>query len=278
MRRLSQPYRHDEVNENNTKRKGNKCLGLLRKFDLYSPSFQFRLPDGKSEYQTATGGTFCLLFSALVLVYAITSGINIIRREGYSIVEMAKEGVYSDLTFSFKKDDGFAVAAAVWHGDTSLNMEDEDPEVGQIKFVIKNWENPNQMNFREVKTRSCQPEDITIPEGETRNEYGFYPFESDTAGNLESVKDRMVCTDEPYEIKGHYDSYTTANLMVVYEICNPEKRICKSREQIEKYLEFTYILLVENRELYSHSAAVESKDSFHKEATLKWYPLTTMLR
>ena len=158
-------------------------------------------------------------------------------------------------------------------------MVDEDPEIGQIKFVIKNWENPSEgTGFREVKTRNCRPEDITLPEGETRNEYGFYPFDSDTAGNLEPVKNRMVCTDEPYEIKGHYDSFTAANLMVVYEICNPEKRTCKSKEQIEKYLEFTYILLVENREHYSHSAAVESKNSFLKEATFKWYPLTTTLR
>ena len=88
----------------------------------------------------------------------------------------------------------------------------------------------------------------------------------------------MVCTDEPYEIKGHYDSYTAANLMIVYEICNPEKHICKSKEQIEKHLELTYILLVENREHYSHSADVESYKIFHKAAAFKWYPLATALR
>ena len=99
--KLNETYQHDEANKS-TKRKGNKCLGLLRKFDRYSPGFQFRLPDGKSEYQTATGGIFCLLSSALVVIYAITSGINVMRREGYSIVEMEKEGVYSDSTFSFK--------------------------------------------------------------------------------------------------------------------------------------------------------------------------------
>ena len=80
----------------NTKRKGNKCLGFLRKFDCYSSSFQFLLPDGQAEYQTAIGGVFCILFSTIVAIYAISSGIKTANRDGYSLVEMTKEGVYSD--------------------------------------------------------------------------------------------------------------------------------------------------------------------------------------
>ena len=68
-------------------------------------------------------------------------------------------------------------------------MVDEDPEIGQLKFVIKSWEDPSgNPSFREVKTRSCRPEDITLPEGETQNEYGFYPFDSDTERILEQSK------------------------------------------------------------------------------------------
>ena len=73
---------------------------------------------------------------------------------------------------------------------------------------------------------------MTLKEGETRNEYGFYTYDPDTEGNLEPVKDRLKCIDESFEIKGHYDSYTAANLMVVYEICNnyTGEIICKSKE------------------------------------------------
>ena len=158
-------------------------------------------------------------------------------------------------------------------------MIEEDPEIGAIKFVLKEWDSPTaSVRFNDLETRNCQQEDVTHDEGETQNEYGFYPFDPDTVGNLESVKGRLKCIDEPYEIKGHYDSYTAANLMVVYEVCDPTKRTCKSKEKIEKALEYSYILLVENREHYSHAADTGSDESFHKEATFKWYPLTTALR
>ena len=79
---------------------------------------------------------------------------------------MANEGVYLDSTFAFKQEDGFAVAAAIWHGDTSLNTVDEDPEIGQIKFVVKHWENPSEgTKFSKLSTRACQPEDMSVDEG-----------------------------------------------------------------------------------------------------------------
>ena len=40
--------------------------------------------------------------------------------------------------------------------------------------------------------------------------------------------------------------------MVVYEKCDPSKRKCKSPEVIEKALEYTYILLIENEMAYKH--------------------------
>ena len=166
---------------------------------------------------------------------------------------MAKEGVYLDSTFTFKQEDGFAVAAAIWHGDESLNTIEEDPEIGQIKFVVKHWGDPSEgPKFRKLATRTCRPEDMSVSEGETRNEYGFFSFDPDTVTNEAEVKDRLVCADEPYEIKGHYDSYSAANLMVVYEVCDPKQRTCKSKEKIEEALAYSYLLLVENRQYYSH--------------------------
>ena len=73
-------------------------------------------------------------------MYAISSGIKTANREGYSLVEMTKDRVYKDSDFTFKKSDGFAVAAAVWYGDEKVNEKMDDPEIGQIKFVIKYWE------------------------------------------------------------------------------------------------------------------------------------------
>ena len=225
----------------------------MRKFDIYSPNFQFLLPDGNAQYQTATGGTLCIFFGLIVLIYSLSTGIKLVNREGYSLVELTNENVYRDSDFSFSYDDGFAVAAAITYGNTTLNTLQEDPEIGQMKFVIKYWQNSTQgVEFRELKLRNCESKDIAMKESVDRNEYGFYTFDPDTEGNVIHVKDQLKCIDEPFEIKGHYDSFTAANLMVVYEVCDPSKRKCKSPDEIQKALQYSYILLVENHMHYKH--------------------------
>ena len=60
----------------------------------------------------------------------------------------------------------------------------------------------------------------------------------DTIANINSVKQNLKCIDDPYQIKGHFNSQTAANLMVVYEICDPVKQQgkCKEPEVIEDVL------------------------------------------
>ena len=41
-------------------------------------------------------------------------------------------------------------------------------------------------------------------------------------------RNKMKCTDVKYEIWGDYDSGVTANLQIVFDKCDPEKRACKS--------------------------------------------------
>ena len=95
---------------------------------------------------------------------------------------------------------------------------------------------------------------------------------------MSSVSDLMKCIDEPYTISGHYDSKTASNLMVVYEKCNPEKRKCKSKEFIEKAIEGSYMLLVDNSEHYSHHAVPGSEEMIISESNQKWYALSTSIR
>ena len=51
--------------------------------------------------------------------------------------------------------------------------------------------------------------------------------------------------DEHNEISGSYDKFTAQNLVVVYEICNPNLRRFKSAEVIQQELESTYMLIIE---------------------------------
>ena len=61
----------------------------------------------------------------------------------------------------------------------------------------------------------------------------------------------MKCIDEAYEIKGDYDTNSAANLMVVFDICDPNKRKCKSEDEIRAFLEFKYIIYIDNDKVFT---------------------------
>ena len=85
-----------------------------------------------------------------------------------------------------------------------------------------------------------------VPEGQDRSKYGFYEPLKSTSDLIVNVQETLRCIDEPFEISGSYDTFTAQNLMVVYEVCNPESRKCKSQETIERILKTTYMLIIEN--------------------------------
>ena len=66
-----------------------------------------------------------------MLKYVIQTGIEIFNRDGYTLVEMTNEGVFSPSIFSLNKTHGFAVAAAISYGDLQQNnTQQDDPEIG----------------------------------------------------------------------------------------------------------------------------------------------------
>ena len=61
----------------------------------------------------------------------------------------------------------------------------------------------------------------------------------------------MKCIDQSStEIFGSYNTDRASNLMVVFEKCNSEFETCKSEAEIDKWLEFKYIVTVENEKRF----------------------------
>ena len=57
-----------------------------------------------------------------------------------------------------------------------------------------------------------------------------------------------MCIDEPYNIYGDYNSLRAQNLFITYELCSLEKQeTCKSDKEISKAIEFSYLLILENK-------------------------------
>ena len=66
--------------------------------------------------------------------------------------------------------------------------------------------------------------------------------------------------------------------MVVYELCDPQIRKCKSKEEIDKTLRFAYIFIVSNSMNYKHQENPGSDQSIQKQASYTWYALSSVVR
>lgn len=129
-----------------------------------------------------------------------------------------------------------------------------DPEIGELKLVMKSWASAtDDVKFTDVRQRACTRADFINPEDASKkSEYGFYPIDQATRDILDSDVYDLRCFDkDSVAIFGDFNTSKANHLMVTFEKCVPTETVkCKSEEAIEKFLSESYILVVENEEIF----------------------------
>ena len=91
--------------------------------------------------------------------------------------------------------------------------------------------------------------------------------------DLKLYGNRLKCPENKTDlvVMGNFDSSAAANVMVVLEKCDNKTSTitCKSNAEIDAFLEFKYILLLQNERKFIQYQFGEG--SINKVATLKWY-------
>ena len=92
-------------------------------------------------------------------------------------------------------------------------------------------------------------------------------------GDLNNYGRRLKCPENKsdLEVMGNFDSSAAANVMVVLEKCDNKTSTitCKSNAEIDAFLEFKYILLLQNERKFIQYEFGEG--SINRVASLKWY-------
>ena len=133
------------------------------------------------------------------------------------------------------------------------------------------------ITFKELKTRPCTLEDFDVEEGEDKSSYGFYPLHEKTNSAIVSST-IMKCIDEPFEIKGEFNTNTAANLMIVFDKCDPTKRTCKSEAEIIEFLEFKYIIYMDNEIHYKHQNDHSLGEHIEKYSNFQFLSVSSTVR
>ena len=82
--------------------------------------------------------------------------------------------------------------------------------------------------------------------------------------------------DEDIQITGSYETEHGGNLMIVFERCDPEKTTCKSETEIDEWLQYRWIVVLENRKEFSQREF--DHKSVQESSYFYWFSLTPELR
>ena len=142
--------------------------------------------------------------------------------------------------------------------------------------MIKSWKSStDEVKFTELGKRPCETEDFTIGDS-GRSRYGFFDFDE---GAYEAVNSsyNIQCIDDDYHVSGDFNSQTASNLMVVFEVCDPSVRTCKSQAQINEALTYSYLLMLENTETYKQHNSPSSGKMILRETHINWHAISKIL-
>ena len=127
---------------------------------MYRRPFLFVLPDSKVGYRSLIGSVLSLFTVIIIFGYAFYKLGTLNSLEDYKINFATHEQFY-DSSFSFSQIDGFQIAAAVTSYDGVVDSI-EDPEIGVLRFYLKQWgvNGKPGITFLEVASRPCTEADF----------------------------------------------------------------------------------------------------------------------
>ena len=129
----------------------------------------------------------------------------------------------------------------------------EDPEVGTIKFYLKYWMHPElgeAFGFHELQADLCDPEKDLNDVSGSKTDNGFFPLSPQSESDIRKYGHKLKCVKEPYELFGNFNSDAASTLMVVFERCDPAVQTCKPEAEIDKWMQFKYIITLENEKKF----------------------------
>ena len=87
---------------------------------------------------------------------------------------------------------------------------------------------------------------------------------------------KLKCITEKIQLNGDYNSDSATNLVVVFDLCDPEKRNdCQPKSHILDWLDEKYIITLENEKKFEENNI--QKGVMH-QATLRWFPMSASVR
>ena len=157
---------------------------LILKLDRFGEPFKFNVQNDDDLYKSIPGSILSLILLPLIIPFAVYK-FNVMRDYGETNIVEATTYNYFDDSFSLtSKDHNFQVAYAMISYDNFEGLASSDyTEYGEVKAFYRSWGIEDVPRFRELKTRNCTQEEISL--GNDRVGTKFYEIDSSQRPDLE---------------------------------------------------------------------------------------------
>ena len=104
--------------------------------------------------------------------------------------------------------------------------DNEDPSIGTLEFYTKSWlDDGSPLQFKRLETRPCNLDEFSFNTDKVKRDTPFWPIH-EKSESLKHYIPTMKCADEDFEIYGDFDTNIGRTLMLVFDRCDPRKRVC----------------------------------------------------
>ena len=216
----------------------------------------------------------------LLLAYAGYKVLALASNSDYKIQMHDQKYFYPEKEAIDSVKDNFIIAAAVTSYDG--NPEDiTDPEIGELVFYRKEWGPNVKFDFIPLESIPCSEADYFSSKGYTKKVFSDILPVLREQYDIYSQKLKCIKNLDDMMVKGNYDTNEAANLMVVFEECDPAKRKakglkCKPKADIDKWLEFKYFYVLENEKQFVQYKFEEER--LNQSSKTTWYPISSKTR
>ena len=145
---------------------------------------------------------------------------------------------------------------------------------------MKQWGKEDDVEFlTELESRFCEESDLEGIDGNIEQEQQggtkFYPISPLAESQFNQYRRRFKCLVNPerdLSLFGNYNTEVAKNLMVVFDKCNNATSTitCKSPEEINKFLEFKYLLALFNTNQFVQDEFGTAR--VDRRSVLNWLP------
>ena len=177
-----------------TPRQSRGSCDSLKQFDAFAENYRFRLPEGKTSFQSWKGLFTTVMVILALAFYGVLQAVKLITFDETDIMISERDSFF-DADYIYKKNLWYAFGITAYDSNQEAI---EDPSIGTLEPFYKTWGlGGSGAGFEPIKSRYCDIGDFHIL-NQTKSDSKFFRPHKLAVPDLNFYHKKLKCIDETH--------------------------------------------------------------------------------